>query len=119
MTSRKDQEQYWESRSQTYHYVSVKEFADAFQSFHVGANLREELSIPYDKTECHPAALSTEKYGLSKAELFKACFDRQILLMKRNAFVHIFKFFQVKRNWTGSLINNMHCNFSFVFLILN
>lgn len=95
VTSRKDQEQYWCNRTQAYQYVSVKEFADAFQSFHVGANLNAELSIPYDKTQCHPAALATEKYGLSKAELFKACFDRQVLLMKRNAFVHIFKFFQI------------------------
>ena len=97
MTSRKDQEQYWRSIKQPYQYISVKEFSAAFQSFHVGANLREELSIPYDKTECHPAALCTEKYGLSKAELFKACFDRQLLLTKRNAFVHIFKFLEVKK----------------------
>eukprot|EP00253_Pinus_taeda_P030408 PITA_30408 len=53
------------------------------------------MSTPYDKEQCHPAALSTEKYGLRKAELFKACFDRQLLLLKRNSFVHIFRFFQI------------------------
>jgi hypothetical protein len=74
----------------------VKEFADAFQSFHIGAALNAELSIPYDKKKCHPAALTTEEYGLSKMELFRACFDREVLLMKRSSFVYIFKAVQVK-----------------------
>jgi len=106
VTSLKEQAQYWCSKRQAYQYVSVKDFADAFQSFHVGANLRAELSTPYDKTECHPASLSTEKYGLSQAKLFKACFDRQLLLVKRNAFVHIFQLFHVKEKWEG-MINNI------------
>jgi hypothetical protein len=99
VNSRKDQEQYWCTNSgKPYRYVSAKEFAEAFKSFHVGADLISELSIPCDKTKCHPAALFKEKYGLSKTRLFKACFDRQLLLMKRNAFIHIFKFLQVKTN---------------------
>eukprot|EP01018_Ginkgo_biloba_P026509 Gb_37006 [translate_table: standard] len=95
VTSRKDQEQYWADRRQPYRYVPVKEFADAFQSFHVGARLNAELSIPFDKSKSHPAALTKEKYGLSKMELFKACFDREVLLMKRSSFVYIFKFTQI------------------------
>lgn len=95
VTSLKDQEQYWADRRQTYRYVPVKEFADAFQSFHIGAALNAELSIPYDKKKCHPAALTTEEYGLSKMELFRACFDREVLLMKRSSFVYIFKTVQI------------------------
>uniref|UniRef100_A0A0D6QSH6 ABC transporter domain-containing protein n=1 Tax=Araucaria cunninghamii TaxID=56994 RepID=A0A0D6QSH6_ARACU len=95
VTSRKDQEQYWADRRQPYRYVPVKEFADAFQSFHVGIKMSAELSIPYDKSKSHPASLTTEEFGLSKKEIFKACFDREVLLMKRSSFVYIFKSCQI------------------------
>ncbi|XP_058209588.1 ABC transporter G family member 39-like isoform X6 [Rhododendron vialii] len=95
VTSKKDQEQYWFKKNQLYRYVSVAEFSQAFYSFHIGQQLAADLSVPYDKTKTHPAALVTEKYGISNRELFKACFDREWLLMKRNIFVHIFKITQI------------------------
>ncbi|KAL9400281.1 hypothetical protein Peur_009242 [Populus x canadensis] len=95
LTSRKDQEQYWASRDQPYSFVSAKEFSEAFQSFHIGRKLGDELAIPFDKSKSHPSALSTEKYGVSKKELLKACISREFLLMKRNSFVYIFKFTQL------------------------
>ncbi|KAK9066079.1 hypothetical protein SSX86_015481 [Deinandra increscens subsp. villosa] len=95
VTSKKDQQQYWMRRDLPYRFVTAKEFADAYQAFHVGRKLSNDLSIPYDKTKSHPAALTTEKYGLNKKELLKACADREILLMKRNSFVYIFKLFQL------------------------
>eukprot|EP00252_Welwitschia_mirabilis_P009404 TRINITY_DN2197_c1_g4_i2.p1 TRINITY_DN2197_c1_g4~~TRINITY_DN2197_c1_g4_i2.p1 ORF type:complete len:1146 (+),score=116.07 TRINITY_DN2197_c1_g4_i2:852-4289(+) len=95
VTSRKDQQQYWALRDQAYRYIPVTEFAEAFQSFHVGAKLAEELSVPFDKKRSHPAALTATRYGVSKQELFKACFERQLLLMKRNSFVYVFKAFQI------------------------
>ncbi|KAJ0436556.1 putative ABC transporter, AAA+ ATPase domain, ABC-2 type transporter, ABC-transporter [Helianthus annuus] len=95
VTSKKDQEQYWMRRDDPYRFVTAKEFAEAFQSFHVGRKLAHEISTPYDKSKSHPAALTTEKYGLSSKELLKACTDREILLMKRNSFVYFFKLFQL------------------------
>ncbi|KAJ6833048.1 ABC transporter G family member 39-like [Iris pallida] len=95
VTSRKDQRQYWARRDEPYHFVSVKEFADSFHSFHVGRQLAEELSTPFDKSKNHPAALTTSRYGIGKRELFKACVAREYLLMKRNSFVYIFKMFQL------------------------
>ncbi|XP_058203379.1 pleiotropic drug resistance protein 2-like isoform X3 [Rhododendron vialii] len=95
VTSKKDQEQYWFKKNQPYRYVSVAEFSQAFYSFPIGQQLAADLSIPYDKTKTHPAALVTEKYGISNRELFKACFDREWLLMKRDIFVHIFKITQI------------------------
>ncbi|KAI3763310.1 hypothetical protein L1987_53764 [Smallanthus sonchifolius] len=95
VTSKKDQQQYWMRRDLPYRFVTAKEFADAYQSFHVGRKLGDSLSTPYDKTKSHPAALTTEKYGLNKKELLKACTDREILLMKRNSFVYFFKLFQL------------------------
>ncbi|ONK59464.1 uncharacterized protein A4U43_C08F6690 [Asparagus officinalis] len=95
VTSRKDQHQYWARRNEPYMYVSVNEFAEAFQSFHVGRKLGEDLSTPFDRSKNHPAALTTTKYGISKMELLKACTSREWLLMKRNSFVYIFKVVQI------------------------
>ncbi|KAH1066537.1 hypothetical protein J1N35_031524 [Gossypium stocksii] len=95
VTSRKDQMQYWARKDQPYRFITANEFAEEFQSFHVGMKLGEELGTPFDKTKSHPAALTTKKYGLGKWELLKACFARELLLMKRNSFVYIFKIIQL------------------------
>ncbi|KAF9596998.1 hypothetical protein IFM89_014712, partial [Coptis chinensis] len=95
VTSRKDQEQYWYIKNQPYRYTSPVEFGQFFKSFHIGQRLSEELRIPYDKSRCHPAALVKEKYGISNKELFKACFSRELMLMKRNSFLYIFKTTQI------------------------
>lgn len=95
MTSRKDQEQYWARREEPYNFVTVSEFSEAFQTFHIGRKLGDELGVPFDKSKSHPAALTTEKYGVNKKELLKACISREYLLMKRNSFVYIFKMCQV------------------------
>ncbi|KAG2598989.1 hypothetical protein PVAP13_5KG412300 [Panicum virgatum] len=95
VTSRKDQKQYWARHDKPYQYVSVKEFACAFQSFHAGRAVANELAIPFDKRKNHPAALTTSRYGASARELLKATIDREILLMKRNSFVYIFRTLQM------------------------
>ncbi|KAE7997396.1 hypothetical protein FH972_002037 [Carpinus fangiana] len=95
VTSRKDQEQYWARKDEPYSFVMVQEFAEAFQSFHEGRRIGDELATPYDKRKSHPAALTTKKYGVGKKELFKASFSREYLLMKRNSFVYIFKVVQL------------------------
>ena len=95
MTSRKDQEQYWANKDIPYAYVTVKEFADAFKSFHIGQKLGDELAIPFDEAKNHPAALTTTKYGVGKKELLKACISRELLLMQRGSAYYIFKMVQV------------------------
>ncbi|CAN0856234.1 Pleiotropic drug resistance protein 1 [Linum grandiflorum] len=95
VTSKKDQKQYWTRRDQPYRFVTVKEFSEAFQSFHVGRRTGDELSVAYDKTKSHPAALATKKYGVGTKELLKANFSREYLLMKRNSFVYVFKLTQL------------------------
>ncbi|XP_026403551.1 pleiotropic drug resistance protein 2-like isoform X1 [Papaver somniferum] len=95
VTSSKDQEQYWFSKNQPYRYVLVDQFVESFHSYQLGRQLSEDLTVPYDKRKVHPAALVTEKYGLSKWELFKACFSREVLLMKRNSFIYVFKITQI------------------------
>ncbi|KAI3716297.1 hypothetical protein L6452_23534 [Arctium lappa] len=95
VTSKKDQEQYWMQRDEPYRFIAAKQFAKAYESFHEGRRTAEELSIPYDKSKSHPAALTTETYGVNKKELLRACTSREFLLMKRNSFVYIFKLFQL------------------------
>lgn len=95
VTSKRDQEQYWYKKDQPYRYISAEEFAKAFSSFHVGQQLSSDLRIPFDKSNTHPAALVKDKYGISRKEIFVACFSRQWLLMKRISFLHIFKMFQL------------------------
>ncbi|KAI4355693.1 hypothetical protein L6164_004441 [Bauhinia variegata] len=95
VTSKKDQEQYWVRRDEPYRFVTVTQFAEAFQSFHVGQRIADELAVPFDKSKSHPAALTTKNYGLNKKELLKANISREFLLMKRNAFVYIFKLAQL------------------------
>ncbi|KAK8940314.1 Pleiotropic drug resistance protein 3 [Platanthera guangdongensis] len=95
VTSKKDQQQYWVHREERYRFVPSREFGEAFQSFHVGEKLGKDLSVPFDTSKSHPAALSTSKYGVSKKELFMACISREYLLMKRNSFVYFFRGFQL------------------------
>lgn len=95
MTSKKDQEQYWADRSKPYRYVTVSEFANRFKNFHVGMRLENELSVPFDRSRGHKAALVFKKYSVPTMELLKACFDKEWLLIKRNSFVYIFKTVQI------------------------
>ena len=95
VTSKKDQEQYWYRKNQPYRFISVPDFLRGFNSFSIGRHLASDLEVPYEKSRIHPAALVKEKYALSNWELFKACFSRELLLMKRNAFVYVSKIVQI------------------------
>ncbi|PIA42747.1 hypothetical protein AQUCO_02000299v1 [Aquilegia coerulea] len=95
VTSKKDQEQYWADKSRPYRYIPVSEFANAFKRFHVGLRLENELSIPYDKNTNHKAALVFTKYSVPTMKLLEANFAKEWLLIKRNAFVYIFKTVQI------------------------
>ncbi|KAL9684788.1 hypothetical protein QQ045_022229 [Rhodiola kirilowii] len=91
VTSKKDQEQYWFRKDVPFVFITVSDFVRGFESFHVGQKLGDELGVPYDKSRAHPAALVKKKYGISNMELLKACFSRELLLMKRSAFIYVFK----------------------------
>jgi hypothetical protein len=95
VTSKKDQQQYWYREQEQYRHVSVPEFAERFKSFHVGQQMLKEMQIPFEKSKTHPAALTTKKYGISSKESLKAVMSREMLLMKRNSFIYIFKLSQL------------------------
>ncbi|XP_061351443.1 pleiotropic drug resistance protein 3-like isoform X4 [Gastrolobium bilobum] len=93
--SKKDQRQYWYRTDVPYNYVSVDEFCQIFKTSYWGRMLDDELSQPYDKSQSHINPLSFSKYSLGKWELFKACMRRELLLMRRNSFIYIFKTVQL------------------------
>ncbi|KAK1305746.1 Pleiotropic drug resistance protein 2 [Acorus calamus] len=93
--SKMDQAQYWTGDHSPYRYVKIKKFARSFHSFHVGLRLQEELKNP-DNHKQGDAPIKTEGIGgISKGKLFKTCFSREVLLMKRNSPLHIFKIIQI------------------------
>lgn len=79
--------------------------------------MRDDLSVPFDKDKSHPSALTTDKYGLSKIEVLKACISREFILMKRNLPVYKFRMMQViisRQHFLSSiLIFCMSSNLSF------
>ena len=91
VTSKKDQEQYWVDQTKPYRYITVPEFASKFKTFHVGTKLSNDLSVPFDKSKGHKAALVFDKYSVKKSELLKTCWDKEWMLMKRNSFFYVFK----------------------------
>ncbi|CAM8888399.1 unnamed protein product [Rhodiola kirilowii] len=95
VTSKKDQEQYWADRNKPYRYIPVSEFSAKFKQFHVGRRLDNELSVPYDKSRSHKAALAYTRYSVPKMELIRACFDKEWMLIKRNSFFYVFKSVQL------------------------
>ena len=73
----------------------MSEFANRFKQFHVGMQVEHELSVPYDKSRGHRAALVFNIYSVPKMQLLKACWDKEWLLIKRNSFVYVFKSGQI------------------------
>ncbi|CAL0325454.1 unnamed protein product [Lupinus luteus] len=93
--SKKDQSQYWYRMDVPYNYVSVDQFSEIFKESYWGRMLDDEVSQPSDKSQSHKNALSFSKYSLGKWDLFNACMRREILLMKRNSFIYVFKTVQL------------------------
>ncbi|WOG90844.1 hypothetical protein DCAR_0310090 [Daucus carota subsp. sativus] len=95
VTSRKDQAQYWADSSRPYVYLPVSKIAEEFLNSRYGSSLKSSLSVPYDKSKGHPSALAKTRFAASKIELFKTCFVRECLLIKRHSFLYIFRTCQV------------------------
>ena len=95
MTSKKDQAQYWADPSKPYKYVSVREIAEAFRNSKFGRYMESMQAHPFDKSKSHPSVLARTKFAVSMWELSKACFAREVLLIKRHRFLYIFRTFQV------------------------
>nr|AEO22188.1 ABCG subfamily transporter protein [Solanum tuberosum] len=91
VTSKKDQAQYWHGTKETYKFLSVDTLSRKFKESPYRKKLNDELSVAYDKSRCHRNSITFHDYSLPKWELFRACMSRELLLMKRNSFIYIFK----------------------------
>ncbi|RWR92141.1 ABC transporter-like protein [Cinnamomum micranthum f. kanehirae] len=95
VTSKKDQGQYWFDHSKPHVFLPVSEIADAFKRSQYGREINTTLTVPYNKEKALPSSLAMTKYAVSKKELLKACFSRELLLLSRHRFLYIFKTCQV------------------------
>ncbi|XP_010042280.2 pleiotropic drug resistance protein 3 isoform X3 [Eucalyptus grandis] len=93
--SRKDQAQYWQHPELPYSYMSVDMFCKKFKESYCGMKLDQELSGIFDRSKSHKNALSFDVYSLSRWELLRACMARELLLMRRNSFIYVFKSVQL------------------------
>ncbi|XVF47847.1 hypothetical protein PTKIN_Ptkin03bG0143400 [Pterospermum kingtungense] len=93
--SRKDQAQFWYNTELPYSYISPDMFSRMFRASPLGKKMDIDLLQPYDKSQCYKNALSFNQYSVSGWEIFRACMSRELLLMKRNSFLYIFKLVQL------------------------
>uniref|UniRef100_A0A803KRJ4 ABC transporter domain-containing protein n=1 Tax=Chenopodium quinoa TaxID=63459 RepID=A0A803KRJ4_CHEQI len=91
VTSKKDQEQYWADPSKPYQFIRPEQIAEAFKNSRFGKTVEDTLSAPYEKSQSHPLALSRTMFAVPKWELYKACFSREVLLIRRHSFLYIFR----------------------------
>ena len=60
------QSQYWMGSEESYHYVPVLEFADAFAKSGIGRSRAEKLAVPFDKAStAGKDPLVYTKFGLN------------------------------------------------------
>lgn len=95
VTSKKDQAQYWADPSKPYVFVSVAEIAQAFKNSKFGKYMESLQSHPLDTSKGHPSALARTKYAVPRWDLAKACFSRELLLIRRHSFLYVFRTCQV------------------------
>ncbi|XP_073011839.1 ABC transporter G family member 45-like isoform X1 [Typha latifolia] len=93
--SKMDQAQYWIGDHSGYRYRSIEDFAESFRSFYLGQLIEKKLHEPFDITKYNAEIKSNGIHTISRWEVFKACFSRETLLIKRNSPVHIFKTIQI------------------------
>lgn len=70
-------------------------FSRKFNESRQGCKLTEELSAPSKKSKSQNKSFNFNVYSLKKWDLFSTCMSRELLLMKRNSFIYVFKSVQV------------------------
>ena len=94
VTSKMDQKQYWAGDPNKYRYHSIEKFAEAFRMSYL-PRLAEEKLCSTNNTGKNKEVKMNASRQISRWNIFKACFSRELLLLKRNSPVHIFKTIQI------------------------
>eukprot|EP00898_Chlorokybus_atmophyticus_P000914 jgi/Chlat1/1823/Chrsp138S00766 len=95
VTSRKDQQQYWCKTNKPWHYISVPEMSAYFYEKPMGKQILQELEEPIPPNKFRPDALVRTQFALNGLQMFKACLNRELILMKRNKFIYQFRTVQL------------------------
>jgi hypothetical protein len=86
VTSAKDQKQYWDKDEHKYQYHPIEKFAASFRQSYLPGLIQDNIFVPKTKRSNDVEKISST---LSRWNVFKACFLREILLFKRNSALHI------------------------------
>ena len=89
-----DQKQYWIGDENKYQYRSIEKFAESFRSSYL-PQLAEDNLCRSNNTGKGKEIKTSASRRISTWNTFKACFSREVLLMKRNSPLHIFKIVQI------------------------
>ena len=87
-----DQKQYWISDEHKYHYHSIQNFAESFHLSYLPRLVQDNVFVPKNAGNGEEVKTSST---LSRWNVFKACFSREVLLFKRNSALHIFTALQM------------------------
>uniref|UniRef100_A0A0D9XAF4 ABC transporter domain-containing protein n=1 Tax=Leersia perrieri TaxID=77586 RepID=A0A0D9XAF4_9ORYZ len=93
VTSKMDQKQYWVGANK-YQYYSIEKFAESFRTSYLPQLVEKNQLKPTNAGKSKYVKTSTSR-RISRWNIFKACFSREVLLLKRNSPVHIFKTVQI------------------------
>ncbi|KAL6865260.1 hypothetical protein ACP4OV_016411 [Aristida adscensionis] len=92
VTLEMEQRQYWSGEVSQYQYHSIKKLVECFKTY----NIPQVLEVnQFRKNDIKPLVEARDNFRISQWDIFKACFSREILLLKRNYPVHIFKIIQI------------------------
>ncbi len=61
--------------------MPIEEIEAAFWQSPAGLKMKDQLSMPYDRSKCHPSALKTGRYALTAWESLKVVTRRQMTLV--------------------------------------
>ncbi|ONM03564.1 ABC transporter G family member 34 [Zea mays] len=94
VTSKMDQKQYWAGDQNKYQYHTIENFAQSFRTSYLPL-LVEDKQCSSNNTGKKKVVKVNASRRISRWNIFKACFSREVLLLKRNSPVHIFKTIQI------------------------
>ncbi|KAM0900483.1 hypothetical protein ACQ4PT_020616 [Festuca glaucescens] len=94
VTSKMDQKQYWIRDENKYQYRTIEKFAESFRSSYL-PQLVEDNHCRSNNTGKGKEIKTSAGRRISTWNTFKACLSREVLLMKRNSPLHIFKIVQI------------------------
>ncbi|KAK3124032.1 hypothetical protein QOZ80_8AG0639510 [Eleusine coracana subsp. coracana] len=94
VTSKMDQKQYWAGDENKYQYHSIEKFSESFRTSYLPQLVGDKLCSPSNTGKNKEVKVNASR-TISRWNIFKACFSREVLLLKRNSPVHIFKIIQI------------------------